>query len=218
MAMIFRMKPSTLRRTKLSPLFSHSIFPRASPSSHRAITTHPNPHPLNPINLDRTTLTPERAETTFSATDNTAGDDISSYDPSTTTPESELVSFAAEMRVEGEGDPLFISPANRDFSRLIDRDADARAVVQGRGRAWGSGRGWVNKRGVVTVRTKGGGWERLMRGLRRVQRERLVIYLFLVVLVGMWTYANVRRDEAARARAKEAAAGAGGAATDDKGA
>ncbi|KAL2819253.1 hypothetical protein BDW59DRAFT_165115 [Aspergillus cavernicola] len=137
----------------------------------------------------RQILSPERAETSYSGTDNAVGDFPTSYDPSTTAPESEFSSFEEETRAQmgtGAVDPLFISPANPDFSRLLDRDVDGRAVWgdrRDRDSGQGSVRGWVNKHKKVRLREmgegKGGGkgigmdeYERLLRGLRRVQLER----------------------------------------------
>ncbi|KAL4868407.1 hypothetical protein BDV12DRAFT_197281 [Aspergillus spectabilis] len=158
------------------------LHPQSQP--HQS-STNQNPRLLQ--TLERTVLSPERAETTCSGTDNSAGSDTFAYDPSTTTPEVELSAFEAELRVEGEGDPLFISPANRDFSQLLDRDLDGRAIVRDKGDRCGgvgSSRGWVNKKRMVKVRGfdadgKRGEkvvgmveYERLLRGLRRVQMER----------------------------------------------
>ncbi|KAL3466956.1 hypothetical protein BJX64DRAFT_284104 [Aspergillus heterothallicus] len=132
--------------------------------------------------LDRTILSPERAETAYSGTDNKVGDDTYAYDPSVTNPESEFQLFENEIRVDGECDPLFISPANRDFSQTLDRDLDGRAIVRDKGDrqgAAGSVRGWVNKHGTVRLRKgeKGDGeqgseYERMLRGLRKMQMNR----------------------------------------------
>ncbi|KAL2871686.1 uncharacterized protein BJX67DRAFT_377428 [Aspergillus lucknowensis] len=169
------------------------------------LQTQIHPHPLRPISttpsnapppktehdhprksksdllamFERTILRPERAETAHSGTDNAVGDDHYAYDPSTTNPESEFRCFEEEVRHDGTCDPLFISPANREFSRMLDREIDGRAVGgdrRDRGGAAGSVRGWVNKHKRVKVRGVGEGregkmdeYERLLRGLRRVQ-------------------------------------------------
>ncbi|KAJ0419623.1 hypothetical protein BJY00DRAFT_313772 [Aspergillus carlsbadensis] len=195
--MAFRIKPTL---TMFNITRSHTFqplrvyyTPLQSQSHLRTITTTttthntPNrdtrtqkPHLLTP--LDRTILSPERAETAYSGTDNKVGDDTYAYDPSVTSPESEFQSFEDEIRLEGEVDPLFISPANRNFSQAIDRDLDGRAVVRDKGDrrgAAGSVRGWVNKHGTVRLRKgekgdgeTGGEYERLLRGLRRMQMNR----------------------------------------------
>ncbi|KAL3473864.1 hypothetical protein BJX99DRAFT_260978 [Aspergillus californicus] len=145
---------------------------------------------LRDLENDRTILCPERAETAYSGTDNAVGEDSISYDPSVTAPESEFKSFEEEVRVDGEVDPLFISPANPNFSRLLDREIDGRAIDGDKGDrvgTAGSVRGWVNKSKTVRVRAlkdlkgkmklmgKGAGdddYERLLRGLRKLQMER----------------------------------------------
>ncbi|KAL4933039.1 uncharacterized protein BDV17DRAFT_287401 [Aspergillus undulatus] len=133
--------------------------------------------------LERTVLRPERAETTCSGTDNAVGTNIHSYDPHTTTPETEFATFEEEVTLGdklGETDPLFISPANRDFSQLLDRELDGRAIVRDKGDRMGmegSVRGWVKKGKAVVVKSGGRGgvtrdeFERLCRGLRRVQMK-----------------------------------------------
>ncbi|KAL2811959.1 hypothetical protein BJX63DRAFT_263881 [Aspergillus granulosus] len=129
--------------------------------------------------FDRTILSPERAETAYSGTDNKVGDDHYAYDPTVTNPETEFKLFEDEVRVDGECDPLFISPANRDFSQTLDRDLDGRAILRDKGDrqgAAGSVRGWVNKHGTVQLRKgdgeQGSDYERMLRGLRRLQMNR----------------------------------------------
>ncbi|KAL4912968.1 hypothetical protein BDW62DRAFT_205959 [Aspergillus aurantiobrunneus] len=146
---------------------------------HSQRTQQPLLETLEYIDLahDRTILCPERAETSYSGTDNAVGDDSFAYDPSITNPEGEFQCFEDEVRVTGEVDPLFISPANREFSRLLDRELDGRAVRRDRGDRLGRGgsvRGWVKKGREVKIRSGGKGkgvdeFERLLRGLRRVQ-------------------------------------------------
>ncbi|KAI9368374.1 hypothetical protein BJX61DRAFT_546598 [Aspergillus egyptiacus] len=133
--------------------------------------------------LERDILSPERAETTCSGTDNAVGDDVFSYDPSVTNPELELENFEQENRGNGAVDPLFISPANPAFSQLLARERDGRCVDKDRcdrSGVMGSVRGWVNKHKEVKMRALNGAkrgagdaeFERLLRGLRRVQMER----------------------------------------------
>jgi hypothetical protein len=161
---------------------SHHIRPLTTTTQHAPKRNTRNQESQLFTELDRTILSPERAETAYSGTDNKVGDDTYAYDPSVTAPEVEFQSFEDEIRVDGEVDPLFISPANRDFSQAIDRDLDGRAVVRDKGDrcgAAGSVRGWVNKHGTVKLRKGekgdgevGGEYERLLRGLRRVQMNR----------------------------------------------
>jgi hypothetical protein len=191
--MALRIKPTlftTITRTHplrtldpLYPLPSHHLRPITT-STHKAPKRDPRNQDSQLLTeLDRTTLSPERAETAYSGTDNEVGADTYAYDPSVTSPEVEFQSFEEEIRLEGEVDPLFISPANRDFSQAIDRDLDGRAIVRDKGDrcgAAGSVRGWVNKHGTVKLRKgekgdgeAGGEYERLLRGLRRVQMNRV---------------------------------------------
>ncbi|KAL5050925.1 hypothetical protein BDW71DRAFT_202973 [Aspergillus fruticulosus] len=165
-----------------------------TPSPTQAQTGMPSGE-MNQIEiLERTILCPERAESTCSGTDNAVGYSAQAYDPSTTTPESEFACFEEEIRLREDGsiDPLFISPANRDFSKLLDRELDGRAVERDKlDRLGGTGsvRGWVNKGKEVKVRVigkegkevwrrmrmgmgdEGDEYERLLRGLRRLQKR-----------------------------------------------
>ncbi|KAL4793937.1 hypothetical protein BDV19DRAFT_390696 [Aspergillus venezuelensis] len=166
-----------LTRTTLRPISStHSLFPASldpSPADPRVITI-----------LERTILSPERAETTCSGTDNAVGTNIHSYDPSITNPESEFATFEEEVSFGekmGETDPLFISPANREFSRVLDREIDGRAIVSDKGDRCGvegSVRGWCKKGKMVKIMSGGRGgvtrdeFERLCRGLKRVQMRQ----------------------------------------------
>ena len=69
--------------------------------------------------LDRSILHPERAEYTESGTDSEAGRHRSSYDPTITSPEQESRASEEECKVEGDrDDPLYISPANMEVSRM----------------------------------------------------------------------------------------------------
>ncbi|KAL4994210.1 hypothetical protein BDV10DRAFT_197686 [Aspergillus recurvatus] len=164
-----------------------------TPSPTQAQSTGMPSDEMNQIEiLERTILSPERAESTCSGTDNAVGFSAQAYDPSTTTPESEFACFEEEIRLREDGsiDPLFISPANRDFSKLLDRELDGRAVERDkvdRLGATGSVRGWVNKGKEVKVRVigkegkevwrrmrmgmgdEGDEYERLLRGLRKLQ-------------------------------------------------
>ncbi|KAL3443265.1 hypothetical protein BJX65DRAFT_199877 [Aspergillus insuetus] len=191
--MALRIKPTlfnitrsrTLRaplRPYYTPFQSHYIRHITTTTQHTPKRDTRNQESQLLTELERTILSPERAETAYSGTDNKVGDDTYAYDPSVTAPEVEFQSFEDEIRVDGEVDPLFISPANRDFSQAIDRDLDGRAVVRDKGDrcgAAGSVRGWVNKHGTVKLRKGekgdgevGGEYERLLRGLRRVQMNR----------------------------------------------
>ncbi|KAL4879914.1 hypothetical protein BJY04DRAFT_219719 [Aspergillus karnatakaensis] len=200
-----------LTRRVLTSLTTSTLRPLSTTTSLFKPHQEQNTQPSNPrvlATLERTILSPERAESTCSGTDNSVGSDTFAYDPTTTTPEVELSAFEGEIRVEGDSDPLFISPANRDFSQLLDRDLDGRAIVRDKGDRCGvegSSRGWVNKKRVIKVRglfdKKGkekvvgmDEYERLLRGLRRVQMERRVV--FSVNGTGTMWMADWCREEA----------------------
>ncbi|KAL4805638.1 hypothetical protein BDV18DRAFT_160543 [Aspergillus unguis] len=172
--------------TRLSPRYISTSAPLCRPATQQGGQSPPQE--ANMLrSLDRTVLCPERAETAYSGTDNAVGHDVTAYDPSTTAPETELSAFEEEIRLDGEEDPLFISPANRDYSQILDKEIDGRAIVPDKGdRLGGSGsvRGWVRKgrevkikfrtksgkRMVTTVKGDAGDeFERLLKGLRRLQ-------------------------------------------------
>ncbi|PLB40313.1 uncharacterized protein BDW47DRAFT_101771 [Aspergillus candidus] len=91
--------------------------------------------------LDRSSLHPERAEYTESGTDSEAGMHRSSYDPAITSPELESRASEEECKLEGEpDDPLFISPANTEVSRMY---AERSEHIGPTTRL--SGKGWTRK-------------------------------------------------------------------------
>ncbi|PTU19006.1 hypothetical protein P175DRAFT_0411969, partial [Aspergillus ochraceoroseus IBT 24754] len=124
------------------------------------------------LELERQILNPERAETAQSGTDNKVGDDRYAYDPSTTNPEIEFRIFEEATRINGDIDPLFISPANRDFSQLLSPTAGG--AVHNLDKTGPSSRGWTRKHKEVHIKTMGSAeydqYERLLRGLRKVQK------------------------------------------------
>ncbi|KAL4958737.1 uncharacterized protein BDV14DRAFT_207490 [Aspergillus stella-maris] len=186
--MSFLLKHRPIVRTLRAPILTRSTIPiRTISSTHSLFPASLDPSPTDPriiTILERTILSPERAETTCSGTDNAVGTNIHSYDPSITNPESEFATFEEEVLVGekmGETDPLFISPANREFSRLLDRELDGRAVLSDKGdRLGGEGsvRGWCKKGKMVKIMSAGQGgvtrdeFERLCRGLKRVQMRQ----------------------------------------------
>ncbi|KAL4944134.1 hypothetical protein BDV06DRAFT_220603 [Aspergillus oleicola] len=185
MSVLLKHRPMALSmRTPIRAILTRpSIRPISSTQSLFPASLDPAPHNERVITiLERTVLSPERAETTCSGTDNAVGHNSHSYDPSITSPETEFATFEEEVTLGdkmGETDPLFISPANRDFSRLLDREIDGRAVVADKGdrlgNREGSVRGWVKKGRLVKVVSGGYGgvtrdeFERLLKGLRRLQ-------------------------------------------------
>ncbi|RJE19649.1 hypothetical protein PHISCL_08024 [Aspergillus sclerotialis] len=70
---------------------------------------------------DRTILDPDRNEGTQSGTDSEVARCRSSYDPTKTTPESEMAASEEESRHDGrKGSPLNVSAANQEASRPRD--------------------------------------------------------------------------------------------------
>lgn len=136
-----------------------SPLKRAIQATH-PILTHPLPlrtrchlqteKPVEQILLERCILNPEHSETCQSGTDDEVGRHKSPYDPSQTNPELEHLALEEEYRLEGDTihDPLYVSPANREFSLLLDPMARAHALVHLR-----SVRGWTNKHKEVLLRT-----------------------------------------------------------------
>jgi len=104
------------------------------------------------LTSERKALNPERYETCKSGTDDEVAQHKSSYDPTYTTPESEHQALEDEYKREGDGthDPLFVSPANREVSLILD------PMVGGavhNAQSLGSVRGWTNKHKTVLRRT-----------------------------------------------------------------
>lgn len=100
--------------------------------------------------LERCILNPEHSETCQSGTDDEVGRHNSPYDPRQTTPELEHLALEEEYRLEGDTihDPLYISPANREFSMILDPMAGAHALKHLR-----SVKGWTNKHKEVLLKT-----------------------------------------------------------------
>ncbi|OJJ35391.1 hypothetical protein ASPWEDRAFT_28029 [Aspergillus wentii DTO 134E9] len=127
--------------------------------------------PTEDSNLDRQSLHPERAETALSGTDNEVGDHQSSYDPSITTPEGEFKLLEDECRLDGSIDPLFVSPANREYSRL----SPMMEMIHYVEKRDPSAKGWTRKHKEVRIRGLGDSefdpYVRLLRGLREIQKR-----------------------------------------------
>ncbi|KAJ5815621.1 hypothetical protein N7474_007398 [Penicillium riverlandense] len=123
---------------------------------------------------ERRALNPERYETCKSGTDDEVAQHKSPYDPSSTTPESEHRALEDEYKLEGDvsHDPLFVSPANRDFSLILD------PMVGGavhNAQSLGSVRGWTNKHRTVLRRTapfEFRGYEKVVWNLRKKSAQR----------------------------------------------
>ncbi|PYH93044.1 hypothetical protein BO71DRAFT_8938 [Aspergillus ellipticus CBS 707.79] len=78
-------------------------------------TTHD--HQSESKSGDRTVLDPQRSEVSKSGTDNEVAGHPAAYDPSKTSPESEIEATQEESQKEGKvSNPLDMSPANKDVS------------------------------------------------------------------------------------------------------
>ncbi|PWY65240.1 hypothetical protein BO70DRAFT_366818 [Aspergillus heteromorphus CBS 117.55] len=93
---------------------------------------------------DRTVLDPQRSEVSKSGTDNEVAGHPAAYDPSKTSPESEIEATQEETRREGKvSNPLDMSPANKDVSHWrhpTEGGPDHNAEKSGP-----SSRGWTKK-------------------------------------------------------------------------
>lgn len=97
--------------------------------------------------MDRNALFPESSQEVKSGTDAEVGADAVSYDPTRTSPDSELEeSREASKKNHKVGDPLEVSGANQSVSPTWDpTDGPARDLPKSEP----SGKGETGKRGVV---------------------------------------------------------------------
>lgn len=155
---------------------------RQAPIYQRFITTQPCSTPIvmymqapggkGEISWDfeRQVLNPERYETCKSGTDDEVAGHKSSYDPSNTTPESEYLADEAECAIDGESHhPLFVSPARREVSEMLNPMVGG--AVHGADRLGPSARGWTNKHREVHIKGTPGGpfyqYEKLLNELKK---------------------------------------------------
>ena len=134
-------RTSSVYPGSVRPLRALHITPPKKPLPREIQTT---------LEYERQILNPERSETSNSGTDNEVAGYSSSYDPSETTPENELRALENECRIVGIINPLFISPANRDFSTLLDPMVGG--SVHNADKLGASGRGCTRKGKVVHIR------------------------------------------------------------------
>lgn len=100
----------------------------------------------NQQDFDREVLNPERAEGTVSGTDSEVAKYETAYDPSNTSPESEMKDTETESHQRGKpGGPLNVSGANKDVN--IGRDENHSGPSQNVERGVHSSRGVTEKRG-----------------------------------------------------------------------
>ncbi|KAH8704901.1 hypothetical protein BGW36DRAFT_421486 [Talaromyces proteolyticus] len=93
--------------------------------------------------LDRSALNPNRGENSQSGTDNEVASHDAPFDPSNTSPESEMEATANESRQRNKtNNPLDISPANKDINQTGDSSKEP--ADRGADRL-PSARGWTRK-------------------------------------------------------------------------
>lgn len=172
---LLRTSGPTARRS-FQGIVSHrpiSLAARTKPS----VQTHPRNQSPNPVqtselDFDRTVLNPEQHETCKWGTDDAVASHQSSYDPSMTAPEIEYTAEEEEFQLEGQDhSPLYISPANREVSELLDPMVGG--AVHCADRLGPSARGWTRKHKVVRIRDfPGSRWKQYERALQKLKEQR----------------------------------------------
>ncbi|PLB46397.1 hypothetical protein P170DRAFT_477278 [Aspergillus steynii IBT 23096] len=167
----------TARRYFLQGLYHRPSY--ASPtllSSRAQSSSSSNPQNNQPpppeLAFDRTALNIEQHETCKWGTDDAVASHQSSYDPSMTSPEIEYTAEEAEFKLEGEDhSPLYVSPANREVSELLDPMVGG--AVHCADRLGPSARGWTRKHRVVRIRDfPGSRWKQYEKALERLRVQR----------------------------------------------
>jgi hypothetical protein len=156
-------RTSTVFPVSVTHLRALHITPQEKPSPREIQTT---------IESERRVLNPERSETSKSGTDNEVAGHSSSYDPSETTPENELRALEKECQNMGIINPLFISPANREFSTLLDEMVGG--SVHNADKLGVSGRGLTRKGKEVHIQNVPGSpydhYQKLLESLKKLRR------------------------------------------------
>ncbi|PYI11093.1 hypothetical protein BO78DRAFT_393572 [Aspergillus sclerotiicarbonarius CBS 121057] len=170
------------RNTKLlsgqSQPILRTIHPRSGwslyhPSSqYRSLATsqitHKERHQES--DLDRHLLRPEHMENSKSGTDDEAAHHWSSYDPTITDPDLEVLACEEECELDDLDDPLYVSPGNREVSRFLDPMIGG--AVHNDTRPGPSGRGWTRKHREVHVKKiPGSQFERYDRMLQELRNQ-----------------------------------------------
>ncbi|BCR98058.1 uncharacterized protein AKAW2_31377S [Aspergillus luchuensis] len=176
-----------LRNTKLLSTRSHPFIPittragqlchpSVSSYQHRCLVTSQTIHKERHLesDLDRHLLRPEHNENTKSGTDDEAAHHWSSYDPTITDPDLEVLACEEECELDGElDDPLFVSPGNREVSRFLDPMIGG--AVHGATRPGPSGRGWTRKHKEVIIKKIPGSqfekYDRILQELRKADKR-----------------------------------------------
>jgi len=128
-----------LRTPLVQPTATPVPTPAAAADATVQFSTHPVLHTSkkdagfsHSEDFDRTALDPKRNEGTKSGTDSEVAQHRSAYDPSRTSPESEMQEMEEETKQEGgPANPLDVSGANQEVNRsrdpregMADRNAD----------------------------------------------------------------------------------------------
>ncbi|PWY95902.1 hypothetical protein BO94DRAFT_530641 [Aspergillus sclerotioniger CBS 115572] len=124
--------------------------------------------------LDRHLLRPEHMENSKSGTDDEAAHHWSSYDPTITDPDLEVLACEEECELDGDlDDPLYISPGNREISRLLEPMVGG--AVHNDVRPGPSGRGWTRKHREVHIKKIPGSqferYDRILQELRKTEKR-----------------------------------------------
>jgi hypothetical protein len=99
--------------------------------------------------IDRNSLNPSRGEYSKSGTDDEVASHDASFDPSNTSPESEMDAVGRESEQSGKtSNPLDVSPGNKESSKA--RDPSEGGPERGADRE-PSARGWTRKRKEVNT-------------------------------------------------------------------
>ncbi|KAK1141072.1 hypothetical protein N8T08_009646 [Aspergillus melleus] len=175
---LIRSTGPTARRYFLLGIISHrpayvspiSLSAREQPplSTHSQVVNTP----AVVEDFDRTVLNPEQHETCKWGTDDAVASHQSSYDPSMTTPEIEYTAEEAEFKLEGQDhSPLYVSPANREVSELLDPMTGG--AVHCADRLGPSARGWTRKQRTLKVTDfPGSRWKQYEKALQKLRAAR----------------------------------------------
>jgi len=167
---------TSVQAAKRTSSRTSSVYPglvRHLRALHNIPDEKPSPREIQTtIESERRVLNPERSETSKSGTDNEVAGYSSSYDPSETTPENEFKVLENECRNVGIINPLFISPANKKFSTLLDEMAGG--SVHNADKLGASGRGLTRKGKEVHIQNVSGSpydhYQKLLESLKKLKR------------------------------------------------
>ncbi|KAA8651215.1 hypothetical protein EYZ11_005179 [Aspergillus tanneri] len=174
---LIRTGPATSRN--LQGIISHypSVYSCPACLQFRAVQSAQNPYQSSATaeeetDFDRNILNPERYETCKWGADDEVGRHKISYDPSMTTPESEMTAEEEVFKLEGEyHSPLYVSPANREVSELLDPMVGG--AVHCADRSGPSARGWTRKHKEIHIKNvPGSRYEQYQKSLEKLRSQK----------------------------------------------